>query len=233
MHIFPQLRKLENKYAGELAVVGVHSAKFTAEKDTGNVRKAILRYEIDHPVVNDKDFQVWQLYGIRAWPTLIFIDPEGNLIGKHEGEIPLEPFDRVIEEVVAEFDEKGLIDRRPLEFKLERDKEWERPLSFPGKVLADSASGRIFVSDSNHNRVLVLSNEGEVLQIVGSGVGGLVDGPFNEAAFNDPQGLELAEDTLYVADTKNHAIRAVDLANQRVETIAGTGEQAMAFHRGG
>ena len=233
MHVFPQLRKLESKYAGELAVVGVHSAKFTAEKDTGNVRKAILRYEIDHPVVNDKDFQVWQLYGIRAWPTLIFIDPEGGLIGKHEGEIPLETFDQVIGEIVAEFDEKGLIDRRPLEFKLERDKEWERPLSFPGKVLADEVSGRIFVSDSNHNRVLVLSNEGEVLQVVGTGKGELVDGSFSEAAFNDPQGLELAGETLYVADTKNHAIRAVDLANQSVQTIAGTGEQAMAFHRGG
>ena len=233
MHIFPQLRKLEHKYAGELAVVGVHSAKFTAEKATDNVRKAILRYEIDHPVVNDKDFQVWQEYGIRAWPTLIFIDPEGNLIGKHEGEIALEPFERVIGEMVAEFDEKGLINRRPLQYKLERDKEWERPLSFPGKVLADEASGRIFVSDSNHNRVLVLSNKGEVLHVVGTGKGELVDGSFSEAAFNDPQGLELAGDTLYVADTKNHAIRAVDLANKKVETIAGTGEQATTFHRGG
>ena len=233
MHIFPQLRKLENKYAGELAVVGVHSAKFTAEKATDNVRKAILRYEIDHPVVNDKDFQVWQEYGIRAWPTLIFIDPEGKLIGKHEGEIALESFERVIGEMVAEFDENNLIDRRPLKFKLEREKEWERLLSFPGKVLAHEASGRVFVSDSNHNRVLVLSNEGEVLNVVGTGKGELVDGSFDQAGFNDPQGMDLAGDTLYVADTKNHAIRAVDLANQRVETIAGTGEQAMMFHRGG
>ena len=43
MHVFPQLRKLEQKYTGELAVVGVHSAKFTAEKETPNLRKAVLR----------------------------------------------------------------------------------------------------------------------------------------------------------------------------------------------
>ena len=129
--------------------------------------------------------------------------------------------------MVAEFDENNLIDRRPLKFKLEREKEWERPLSFPGKVLAHEASGRVFVSDSNHNRVLLLSNEGEVLNVVGTGKGELVDGSFDQAGFNDPQGMDLAGDTLYVADTKNHAIRAVDLANQRVETIAGTGEQAM------
>ena len=233
MHVFPQLRKLEHKYAGEMQVVGIHSAKFTAEKDTPNLRKAVLRYEIEHPVVNDKDFQVWQQYGARAWPTLIFIDPEGQLVGKHEGEIDIEAFDRVIGEMVAQFDDKGLIDRRPIRFKPEQEKEWERPLSFPGKVLADPASGRLFVADSNHNRVLVSSLEGQVTAVVGTGEKGLADGVFQEATFNDPQGLALEGDTLYVADTKNHAIRKVDLIGQAVQTIAGTGEQAMMFHGGG
>ena len=123
MHVFPQLRKLEQKYAAELSVVGVHSAKFTAEKDTHNVRKAILRYEIDHPVVNDDDFLVWQQYAVRAWPTLMFIDPEGKVVGKHEGEIALDALDRLIGEMVQEYDSQGLIDRRPLRFKLEREKE--------------------------------------------------------------------------------------------------------------
>ena len=233
MHVFPQLRKLEHKYAGEMQVVGIHSAKFTAEKDTPNLRKAVLRYEIEHPVVNDKDFQVWQQYGARAWPTLIFIDPEGQLIRKHEGEIDIEAFDRVIGEMVAQFDDKGLIDRRPIRFKPEQEKEWERPLSFPGKVLADPASGRLFVADSNHNRVLVSSLEGQVTAVVGTGEKGLADGAFQETTFNDPQGLALEGDTLYVADTKNHAIRKVDLIGQAVQTIAGTGEQAMMFHGGG
>ncbi len=233
MHIFPQLRKLEQKYSRELAVVGVHSAKFPAEQDTVNLRKAVLRYEIEHPVVNDRDFQVWERYAVRAWPTLMFIDPEGKVIGKHEGEIALDSFDSLIGEMVSQFDTKGLIDRRPLEFRLERDKERERPLSFPGKVLADAASGRLFVADSNHNRILVASLDGDLIDIVGSGEPGLDDGSFDRATVKDPQGMVLDGDALYVADTKNHAIRCVDLAGKTVKTIAGTGRQAAMFHAGG
>jgi sugar lactone lactonase YvrE len=233
MHLFPQLRKLERKYAGELAVVGVHSAKFEAEKATQNVRQAILRYGIEHPVANDREFAVWQSYGVRAWPTLMFVDPTGKVIGKHEGEIPFEDFDRVIGDMVREFDDAGLIDHRPLSFKLEREKEKDRPLSFPGKVLADARSGRLFIADSNHSRLVVASLEGEVLDVVGSGEAGLSDGDYSQARFDGPQGMALSGNTLYVADTENHAIREVDLANQNVKTIAGTGEQAMSFHDGG
>ena len=232
MHVFPQLRKLEAKYAGELAVVGVHSAKFTAEKSTDNVRKAILRYEIEHPVVNDAEFQVWKQYGIRAWPTMMFIDPQGKVLGKHEGEFSLEPIDELVGEMVRHFDERGLLDRRPLLFKLEREKEWERALSFPGKVLADEDSGRIFIADSNHNRVVVSSLDGHVVDIVGRGDQGFADGSFDEATFSDPQGMALDGDTLYVADTKNHAIRAVELGKRKVRTIAGTGEKATMIHEG-
>ena len=130
MHVFPQLRKLEDKYTGELAVVGVHSAKFTAEKSSENLRKAILRYEIEHPVVNDKDFQIWQQYKVRAWPTLMFIDPTGKLIGKHEGEITFDQFDQIIGDMVKEFNNQGILDHKPIHHKLEKEKEWERALSF-------------------------------------------------------------------------------------------------------
>ena len=233
MHVFPQLRKLEEKYSNELVVVGVHSAKFTAEKDTHNVRKAILRYEIEHPVANDSDFVIWQTYAVRAWPTLMFIDPRGKVIGKHEGEIALGPFDNIIGEMVSEFDREGLMDRTPMTFKLESEKERERPLSFPGKILADAGSGRLFVADSNHHRIVVATLDGDVTQIIGCGEQGYEDGPGHDARFDDPQGMALDGDTLYVADTKNHAIRKVALDTGRVDTIAGVGEQARMFHGGG
>ena len=233
MHVFPQLRKLEEKYENELAVVGVHSAKFTAEQDSQNVRKAVLRLEIEHPVVNDKDFEIWKQYSVRAWPTLMFIDPEGKVIGKHEGEISINGFDELLQNMLMEFDERGLIDRKHLEYKLEKEKEWERPLSFPGKVLADEASERLFIADSNHNRVVVADFGGDVSEIIGSGERGLKDGSFGEAQFYDPQGMVLDGDILYVADTKNHAIRAVNLSDKSVQTLAGTGQQASTFHQGG
>ncbi|MBA3246692.1 MAG: redoxin domain-containing protein, partial [Pyrinomonadaceae bacterium] len=69
IHVIPDLKRLEEKYADQLVVIGVHSAKFENEKETDNIRQIILRYEIEHPVVNDADFAIWQAYAVRAWPT--------------------------------------------------------------------------------------------------------------------------------------------------------------------
>ncbi len=231
MHVFPQLRKLEEKYADELAVVGVHSAKFNAEKATDNVRRAILRYEIDHPVINDSDFMVWRQYAVRAWPTLMFIGPDGKVVGKHEGEFPVDGLDNVLTTMIQEYDAEGLIDRRPMEFRLERDLEWERPLSFPGKVLA--AEHGLFISDSNHNRIVWTDLDGNAQAVFGSGERELKDGPGETSAFYDPQGCALDWPNLFVADTKNHAIRSIDLDTKEVRTLAGIGEQAVGFHGGG
>ena len=231
MHVFPQLRKLEHKYKNELAVIGVHSAKFTSERDTDNLRKAVLRYELEHPVINDGQFVVWKQYSGRAWPTLIFIDPQGKIIGKHEGEITFEDFDTVIAQMVEEFEGKGILDRTPLNHRMEEGAK--SALAFPGKVLADEATDRLFISDSNHNRIIVSTLEGEVRQVIGSGEVGFADGDFRIASFDHPQGMALDGDGLYVADTENHAIRRVDLAGGKVETVAGTGKQARGFGKGG
>ena len=223
MHIFPQLRKLEKKYASELVVIGVHSAKFPNEKDTDNLAFAVQRYELEHPVINDGDFQVWQQYTCRAWPTLMFIDPEGKVIGKHEGELTFEQFDGLMGRMVAEFDAAGMMRRSPLPTTAAR--LTETALSFPGKVLADERHGRLFIADTNHNRLVVTSLTGEVQAVIGSGNEDIKDGDFAAAAFNHPQGLAVDGDVLYVADSENHAIRRVDLIAETVETIAGTGEQ--------
>ena len=217
------MRKLEIKYANELTVIGVHSAKFPNEKQTYNVDKAVRRYQLEHPVINDSQFQVWQQYSCRAWPTLMFIDPQGNVIGKHEGEMSFEAFDGLIGQMVAEFDAKGTLNRQLLASTYQRPED--TTLSFPGKVLADGPGNRLFIADTNHNRVVVTSPEGVVRQVIGSGKEALTDGRIADCAFNHPQGMELDREILYVADTENHAIRKVDLGSGLVETIAGTGEQ--------
>ena len=222
MHIFPQLRKLERKYASEL-VVGVHSAKFPTEKETESLISAVRRCELEHPVINDSEFSVWQQYSCRAWPTLMFIDPEGNVIGKHEGELTYEQFDTLLSGMVAEFDEAGIMMRSPLPTVSPRGPE--NALSFPGKVVADEVGRRLFIADTNHNRIVVSSYDGDVRQVIGNGEEALIDGPSGQSAFNHPQGMALDGDVLYVADTENHAIRRVDLQLGQVETIAGTGEQ--------
>jgi thiol-disulfide isomerase/thioredoxin len=226
IHIIPDLKRLEEKYAEELVVIGVHSAKFENEGETDNIRRIILRYELEHPVINDKDFEVWSQYGAQAWPTLVLIDPDGNVLGYHSGEGIYEPFDEVIGGMIREFDALGKIDRTPLNLELENESLLDSPLLFPGKVLADTENNRLFIADSNHNRLVITDLEGTVLDVIGDGAARLKDGSFEEASFFRPQGMTLAgSDTLYVADTENHAIRRVDLAARTVTTVAGTGQQ--------
>src|SRR5262245_20713949 len=66
MHILPELKKLERQFPKNLVVIGVHSAKFATEKDTDNIRGAMLRYEVEHPVINDADHSLWNTYGINS-----------------------------------------------------------------------------------------------------------------------------------------------------------------------
>jgi len=230
--VLPQLRRLERKWHDEVAVIGVHSPKFISEQDTESVRQAILRLNVGHPVVNDRDFRVWQAYAVRAWPTLLFIDPRGKVIGKHEGEFPFEPFDRLIGEMVAEFETAGVLDRRSLGLPGQEPAPLT-PLLFPGKLLADEAGGRLFVTDTGHHRIVEAGLDGDVRRIIGCGKPGLGDGAAEEAFFNQPQGLAIADGTLYVADTENHVLRTVDLATGRVRTIAGTGQQLAGERVGG
>jgi sugar lactone lactonase YvrE len=226
------LRRLERKYAEEIAVVGVHSPKFTSERDTDSVRQAILRLNVGHPVLNDHDFQVWQQYAVRAWPTLMFVDPHGKVIGKHEGELPFEPFDRLLAEMVQEFDAAGMLDRRALEVAADAAPP-DTPLRFPGKALADERTGRLFVSDTGHNRIVVADLDGAVRRVIGAGGEGRDDGTAERATFAQPQGLALVGEQLYVADTGNHLIRVVDLASGEVRTAAGTGVQLTGARVGG
>ncbi|MFZ0546306.1 MAG: thioredoxin-like domain-containing protein [Candidatus Promineifilaceae bacterium] len=226
IHIIPDLKRLEHEFADELVVIGVHSAKFANEGETENIRRIILRYELTHPVINDNNFEVWSQYGAQSWPTLVLIDPDGKVLGYHSGEDVYGPFQEVIDGMVKEFDALGKIDRTPLDLDLENESQLDSPLLFPGKVLADTDNNRLFISDSNHNRLVVTDLEGTVLDVIGDGAARLKDGSYEEASFSRPQGLTLADaDTLYVADTENHAIRLVDLAARTVTTVAGTGQQ--------
>src|SRR5437870_632773 len=226
MHIIPDLKRLERKYPNELVVIGVHSAKFSNEKETENIRRIILRYEIEHPVVNDADFTIWNAYAVNAWPTRYLIDPAGYIIGRLSGEGGYEALDKAIGDTVAEFRKRGKLNEAPLKLVLERAKVGDLPLAFPGKVLADEKNDRLFIADSDHNRIVIAKLDGTLLETIGSGGHGADDGSFDRASFFRPQGMALDGDALYIADTENHLIREVDLKLKTVKTVAGTGRQS-------
>ena len=225
MHVLPDLKFLEEKYPNQLVVIGVHSAKFDNEKDSKAIREAIQRYEITHPVVNDSDMQIWRRFGTQAWPTLALIDPEGKYAGSQSGEGHRELFDNVIGKLVDYHRAMGTLDETPLVFASEAASAQPSPLRYPGKVTADVANQRLFITDSNHNRIVATSLSGELQSIIGTGVSGNADGAYDQAQFNRPQGTALVGNTLYVADTENHLLRAVDLEARIVTTLAGTGVQ--------
>jgi DNA-binding beta-propeller fold protein YncE len=236
MHILPDLKRLEQKYGDALVVVGIHSAKFTNERKSENIRRILVRYDIDHPVANDAAFAIWKAYAARAWPTLVLIDPEGYVVAAASGEGKTAAFDDAIAAVIHVFDEQGRIDRTPLRAGTTGTTGTTGTLAFPGKVLADAPSARLFIADSNHHRVLVTTFDGRVTDVIGAGVFGWADGTFDGARFYRPQGLALdaaRPDLLYIADTENHRVRAADLASRRVTTIAGTGRQVPYGGMGG
>ncbi|MCY3568746.1 MAG: alkyl hydroperoxide reductase [Chloroflexi bacterium] len=224
------MRKLERRYADTLQVVSVHSPKFPTERETENLRQAILRLRIEHPVLNDADFTYWQTFGARAWPTLYFIDPRGNVIGIHEGELTEDMAAPLIDGWLAEYEAESVLTRRDL--GLVRETGRDSALSFPGKVTWDDASGRLVVSDSNNDRIIVADLDGNVSQVIGGSEAGFRDGTAEESRFNQPQGVEVHGDFVFVADNENHAVRRIDLRDGSVTTIAGTGEQARMMPQG-
>ena len=229
IHMIPVLAQIEEKYAEEVVVIGVHSAKFDNEGQTDNLRQIVQRYNLQHPVINDNQFIVWQSYGAQAWPTLAVVDPRGKLVIRESGEIPFEALDGYLSGMIEYYDELDpeLIDRTPLEIALEGAGDPGTPLLFPGKVLAYEASNRLFIADSNHNRVVVVDlTTSEVLETIGSARRGFDDGSFEDATFNQLQGMALDGDLLYIADVNNHAIRVANLAERTVSTVVGTGVMA-------
>ena len=233
VHVIPVLERVERKFADEVVVIGVHSAKFTNEGQTENLRQIVQRYGIHHPVINDKAFEVWQSYGARAWPTIAIVDPRGYWVIRQAGEIPFETFDKYLSGMIAYYDgqDASIIDRTPLELALEGAGDPGTPLLYPGKVLADEAGGRLFIADSSHNRIVIADlNTREVLDIIGSSKRGKVDGNFASARFDKPQGMALAGDLLYIADVNSHAIRRADLSKRIVTTVAGNGVMGRQRH---
>ncbi|MGI9137209.1 MAG: NHL domain-containing thioredoxin family protein [Candidatus Nanopelagicales bacterium] len=233
-HVLAELRPIEAKYSDVLTVVGVHSPKFEHEKNPDSVHSAIERHGIDHPVLNDPNLSTWSGYGVRAWPTLVLIDPLGAVVAQFSGEGHAHAIDATIAELVKVHEADGTLSRGDDVFVAPPP-----PRSIyrqPGKAtLIDQAT--LLVSDSANHRVVIAdpANPNAIVRTIGSGSRGLRDGSATEAQFNEPYGVlrlpdEIAAQVGYdlvVADSVNHALRGVVLATGAVTTVAGTGEQWM------
>ncbi|MFF2352842.1 NHL domain-containing thioredoxin family protein [Kitasatospora sp. NPDC058115] len=226
LHVLDELRELEEKHRDTLVIVGVHSPKFVHEADHRAVVDAVDRYEVHHPVLDDPALATWKQYAVRAWPTLVVIDPEGYVVAQHAGEGHAHALARLVEELEAEHAAKGTLRRGDGPYVAPEPTAGD--LKFPGKAVR-LPNGHFLVTDSGHHSLVELEADGEtVVRRIGDGVRGLVDG--TGPRFSEPQGLVLlpegtADYDLVVADTVNHALRGVRLSDGAVTTLAGTGRQ--------
>ena len=217
------MRKLEEQFAEQLAVIGVHSGKFIAERETPRIADAARRLGVAHPVVNDRQFRIWRSHAVRAWPTIVVIDPDGYVLGMHAGEFTAGMVAPTIERIIAATG--GTIRRSPV--RDEPDGRRPTTLRYPGKVAVSGT--RLAIADSGNDRVIVADLQGDTdaahatISAVYGGARGYRDG--DDPLFDHPQGLLFDGERLLVADAFNHAIRAIDLTTREVRTIAGTGQQ--------
>ena len=97
------MRAWHDKYERSgLTIVGVHSPEFFWEKPLDKVKAATEKLAIEFPVVQDNDFDNWNRYGVRAWPTIVLIDKQGVIRYRHIGEGAYQKTESVIKQLLTE-----------------------------------------------------------------------------------------------------------------------------------
>jgi thiol-disulfide isomerase/thioredoxin len=222
LHVLDELRPVEEKYAEELVVVGVHSPKFVHEADPDALAAAVERYSVHHPVLDDPELVTWQAYTARAWPTLVLVDPEGYVVAQYAGEGHAHAVDALLADLVEEHRARGTL--QPGDSPYVPPVVEPTDLRFPATAVRLD-DGRVLVADAGHDEVVELdldaAGEPRVLR--------------RFAGFSEPNGLcllpaDVAAEVGYdvvVADTVHHQLRGISLGSGKVRVLAGDGTQWM------
>jgi thiol-disulfide isomerase/thioredoxin len=200
LRVVEELRPLEERFGDRLVVIGVHSPKFPHEADHAAVARAVSRHRIAHPVLDDPDLEMWQQYGVRAWPTLVVVDPDGYVVAMASGEGNGPALERVVAQLL-----EGRSDLAAGPAFTRVTAAGGSTLAFPGKVASDGAE-RIAIADTGHDRVLVCDLDGNIHHEFGG--------------FHQPQGVRFDADRLLVCDTVAGELVAVSLPGGERRTLA-------------
>ena len=206
-----ELAPLEKLFASEVSVIGVHSPKFPHEEGHEAVTCAVARRRLRHPVLDDPDRLTWGRYAIKAWPTVVVIDPEGYVVGGISGEGSAPTLTATIIGLIEEHSARATLRRgpgiaprlRPADLVLRtkaRDTSGEGPgpLRFPGKLAVSAGGSHVAVADTGNDRVLLLRLNPDLTAVVEREIGGLAS----------PQGVLFVRGKLVICDTG--ADRVVD-----------------------
>jgi len=228
IHMLSELAELEKKWASfPVALIGVHSPRFSHQAERENIEKAVLRFDISHPTVNDTEHCLKKKLGLKSGPYLVVLGTKANLLFITSGDERLNEVDQVVQAALSHY---GL-SRNENKHQDGVKGPIEKPF-FPAQLTVDVFNRHLFISDPCRHRVVCIAEEGSVLYSIGSGEKGFQDGSFEEAQFHRPHGLIYADGKVYVADTYNHAIRCIDLHARMVSTIADTGKRGTDYRDG-
>lgn len=227
----PQIKELERRFGSKLLIIGVHSGKFDNQKDPAVIKKSILKYNINYPVIHDAKLELWNRFKVKSWPTFILINPHGKVVKTYVGVEEIADIKQDVKDILSKF--KFRINREPLPILLEKFSVIGNILSFPSKMeYAANFSYKssrslpvIFISNVGKNNIIVSSISGDIITKIGSGKSGFRDGDFESASFSSPQGLLYYSNNLYVADLGNNAVRKIDFKSKKVTTLIGSGQK--------
>lgn len=231
LNMIPEIKKLETEFGNRLTVIGVHSGKFNNEKNDESIKKAIIKNDVSHLVVNDSEFKIWNGFKISSWPTFVLIDAKGRVVKKYDGKISAEDLRKDIKKLISKY--KYRLNNERLPIVLEKNRVVDYILKFPGEIIfAQNFSYKninkanvLIIANTGKNKILVTNLNGNILLEIGSGDVGFDDGDFYSASFNSPRGLLFKNNNLYIADTSNHALRKINFTDGKVSTLIGNGKR--------
>lgn len=215
IQLLSELKKVEDEFSKKgLIIIGVHCAKFFHEQDFNNVREACHRLNVNFPVIIDEELQIWKKFAIRALPTFILIDSDGQLFSSTFGE---HKFDVLKEQLSCITQNKNLA-----EYTLHSWAKFDDKfnLRFPTKTVAVEIHTQLFyfVSDTYNNRIVQLDSNGKFITSFGEGILFL------------PLGCCIWKDELIVCDSGHHRVIAFEITGnpqRKYRVLAGKGEKGV------
>jgi len=221
------LTRLQKEFPYIRVILALNS-KYDFPQKEKDILFELEKRQLPLPVYVDRGFELWQCMSVEYWPTTLFFGPKGALLESHEGRLNLAELRSAMPKVINRL--APYLDKNAEQFYGMPPGRWNKRtvLEYPAGLAVNKRENMVFVSDQIGDRILGLTLAGNVIFCIGNGEPGYLDGSMEEAKFNGPLGMAMDEENfiLYVADTDNHAVRKVDLVNNKVSTVLGNGTRS-------
>lgn len=175
-----------------------------------------------HPIGVFSDLSGFQDVRINSAPYFILYEKGVRTItqGGHDGFV-------AITQRVEQLREDGELFKTCLnhQFRAYQDPStYANPvIETPSYIAYEEGGTHLFINDAAHNRLIELSEDGQVTYLLGSTMPGYLDESFYMAQFNRPGGMVHANNKLFIADTYNNRVRVIDFGTEQVTSLLGSG----------